>query len=101
MSRCGISPGLLKYGLPCAPHMHDGPSIQASNGGFQPDVSIRGLGILHEKHAHDVAPVQPVPLLMAAPISPFEPFLTANGFVVLDGGLATELEAQVHRVSVV
>lgn len=27
--------------------------------------------------------------------SPFEPFLSNAGFVVLDGGLATELEAQV------
>lgn len=27
--------------------------------------------------------------------SPFEPFLSNTGFVVLDGGLATELEAQV------
>lgn len=29
--------------------------------------------------------------------SPFDPFLIANGFVVFDGGLATELEAQVRR----
>lgn len=27
--------------------------------------------------------------------SPFEPFLLENGFVILDGGLATELETQV------
>lgn len=30
--------------------------------------------------------------------SPFEPFLLENGFVILDGGLATELESQVNLV---
>lgn len=32
-------------------------------------------------------------------LRPFDPFLEENGFVVLDGGLATELEAQVLQVS--
>lgn len=36
-------------------------------------------------------------LLAQAPAmtsSPFDPFILENGFVLLDGGLATELEAQ-------
>lgn len=32
-------------------------------------------------------------------LRPFDAFVEENGFVVLDGGLATELEAQVLQVS--
>lgn len=34
---------------------------------------------------------------VSMPSSPFDPFILANGFAVLDGGLATELEAQVNK----
>lgn len=37
--------------------------------------------------------------LNSTAMSPFEPFLSANGFVALDGGLATELEAKVIEPS--